>query len=101
MKGDITSGPLWDRMAGPMVGLDGVVHVRLRRLVSQAFTLRAAERMRTACSAIITELIDRHIVAGRCHVVADIARPYPLPIICMLLGGPAKTGSCVPTACEE
>ena len=90
MQGGVTAGPLWDRMAGLIVGVDGVDHKRLRRLVSQAFTPRAAERMRTACSAMITELVDRHIVAGRCDVVADIARPYPVPIICILLGVPRE-----------
>jgi cytochrome P450 len=86
----ITSGPLWDRMARLMVSLDGAEHMRLRRLVSQAFTPRAAERMRTACGEIINELIDRHIDVGSCDVVADIARPYPVPIICVMLGVPRE-----------
>ena len=64
--------------------------MRLRRLVSQAFTPRAAERMRTACAQIIGELVDRHIDEGSCDVVADIARPYPVPIICTMLGAPRE-----------
>jgi cytochrome P450 len=86
----ITSGPLWNRMARLMVSLDGTAHMRLRRLVSQAFTPRAAERMRTACGEIINELIDRHEHVGSCDVVADIARPYPVPIICVMLGVPRE-----------
>jgi len=89
MRG-ITSGPLWDRMSALIVGIDGADHKRLRRLVSRAFTPRAAERMRTACRAIISELVDQHIHAGRCDVVADIARPYPVPIICTTLGVPRQ-----------
>ena len=27
---------------------------------------------------------------GRCDVVADLARPYPVPIICALLGAPRE-----------
>lgn len=84
----ITAGPLWDKVAALIVGLDGADHRRLRRLVSRAFTPRAAERMRTACRRTINELIDRHVDAGRCDVVAEIARPYPVPIICALLGVP-------------
>jgi cytochrome P450 len=84
----ITAGPLWDKMAGLIVGVDGADHRRLRRFVSRVFTPRAAERMRTACRGIITELIDRHVDTGRCDVVADIARPYPVPIICAMLGVP-------------
>jgi cytochrome P450 len=37
---------------------------------------------------MITGLVDPLTAAGRCEVVADIARPYPIPIICALLGAP-------------
>jgi cytochrome P450 len=86
----VTSGPLWDKLSNLIVGIDGADHKRLRRLVAKAFTPRGAERMRTACDAIISELIDRHIHAGRCDVVVDIARPYPVPIICATLGVPRE-----------
>ena len=60
----ITAGPVWDRVTKLLLNLDGVEHQRLRRLVSQAFTPRAAERMRSACVDVITELVDRHASAG-------------------------------------
>ena len=84
----ITSGPIWDRVTKQLLNLDGAEHHRLRRLVAKAFTPRAAERMRGACVDIMTELVDQHTDAGHCDVVADIARPYPVPIICALLGAP-------------
>jgi cytochrome P450 len=86
----VTSGPLWDRVSALIVGIDGAEHKRLRRLVSHAFTPRAAERMRTACRAIMNELVNRQIHTGRCDVVADIARSYPVPIICTTLGVPRE-----------
>jgi cytochrome P450 len=86
----ISSGPVWDRVCKQLLSLDGEDHQRLRRLVSRAFTPRAAERMRSACIDVITELVDRHAAVGRCDVVADIARPYPTPIICVLLGAPRE-----------
>jgi cytochrome P450 len=86
----ISSGPVWDRVCRLLISLDGAEHHRLRRLVSRAFTPRAAERMRAACADVITELIDRYAPAGRCDMVADIARPYPIPIICALLGAPRE-----------
>ena len=82
----ITRGPLWDRMATNLLSLDGAEHHRLRRLVSKAFTPRATARLRTTISDVITELVDRHTAHGRCDVVTDIARQYPIPIICALLG---------------
>ena len=65
-------------------------HRRLRRLVSRAFTPRAAERMRAACVDVINELIDRHSAASRCDMVHDIARQYPVAIICALVGAPRE-----------
>ena len=86
----ITAGELWDLSLKGILSLDGEAHRRQRRLVSKAFTPRAAERLRTTCSDIIGELIESHADAGRCDVVADIARQYPIPIICALLGTPRE-----------
>jgi len=89
----IRSGPVWDRVTKLLLNLDGAEHQRLRRLVAKAFTPRAAERMRGACVEFITELVDRHLAGGSCDFVADIARSYPIPIICSLLGAPREDWS--------
>ncbi len=86
----ITSGPLWERVATNLISLDGAEHHRLRRLVSKAFTPRATARLHTTIVDVITELVDRHTASGRCEVVTDIARQYPIPIICALLGAPPQ-----------
>jgi cytochrome P450 len=84
----ITSGELWDISLKGLLGLDGAEHHRQRRLVSKAFTPKAAERLRTTCTDVIAELVDNHANTGRCDVVSDIARQYPIPIICAMLGTP-------------
>lgn len=86
----IASGPIWDRANQSILGLEGETHNRLRRLVSKAFTPRSAERLRTLIVDVMTELIDPLAAAGRCDVVTDIARRYPTPIICALLGVPRQ-----------
>ncbi len=86
----ITSGPLWDRATSNILGLDGEKHHRLRRLVSKAFAPRGAERLRTLIVEVITGLIDPLTTVGQCDVVTDIARRYPTPIICALLGAPPE-----------
>lgn len=86
----ISSGPLWDRVATNLISLDGAEHHRLRKLVSKAFTPRATARLRATIIDVITELVDRRSDHGRCDVVTDIAREYPIPIICALLGAPAE-----------
>ena len=86
----ITSGPLWDRAITNILGLDGDAHHRLRRLVSKAFAPRGAERLRTLAAQIISGLVDPVTALGHCDVVSDIARGYPTPVICALLGAPSE-----------
>lgn len=86
----VTSGPLWDRATANILGLDGAVHHRLRRLVSKAFVPRAAERLRDLAAEIIDDLVDPFTEIGRCDIVGDIAQGYPTPVICALLGAPAQ-----------
>lgn len=85
----ITSGPLWDRAVSNILSLDGAEHRRLRRLVSKAFAPRGAERLRSLITEIITGLVEPITAVGHCDVVSDIARGYPTPVICALLGVPA------------
>jgi cytochrome P450 len=84
----ITSGRLWERAVANILSLDGAAHYRLRRLVCKAFAPRGAERLRALAIETITELVDPLTRIGRCDVVTDIARRYPTPIICALLGAP-------------
>ena len=84
----ITSGPLWDRTVRGILSLDGDEHHRLRRLVAKAFTPRAADQLRATMRETINTLLDPLTVVRQCDVVADIAREYPIAIICALLGAP-------------
>lgn len=84
----VTSGPLWDRVVGSIICAEGAEHHRLRTLVSRAFTPRAIARLDETIGDVINELIDGVAAAGRCDIVTDIARHYPIPIICALLGAP-------------
>ena len=86
----ITSGPLWDRASTSLLAMNGGDHTRLRRLVSKAFTPRSVTRLDGIIVDVITELVDGLAPDGRCEVVADIARPYPVPIISALLGAPRE-----------
>jgi cytochrome P450 len=86
----ITSGPVWDKATTGLLSRDGADHNRLRRLVSKAFTPRSTARLKTTIAGVITELVDAVASTGRCDVVADIARQYPIPIISGLLGAPRQ-----------
>ena len=84
----VTSGPLWDRVVGSIICAEGAEHHRLRSLVSRAFTPRSIARLDETIGEVINELIDGVSAAGRCDIVNDVARHYPIPIICALLGAP-------------
>jgi cytochrome P450 len=84
----ITDGPLWQRASTSLLAMNGDDHNRLRRLVSKAFTPRSVSRLDDIIVDVITRLTVPLAAKGRCEVVADIARPYPVPIISALLGAP-------------
>lgn len=90
----ITSGPLWDKVMNSLLCLEGAAHQRLRSLTSKAFTPRATFRLHDTMTAVMNELVDRIVETGpgtnTCDVVTDLARPYPVPIICALLGAPRE-----------
>jgi cytochrome P450 len=83
------AGP--DRRAGrrpSILEMEGDEHARLRRLVAPAFTPLSADRLRPSMRRVIGGLAERFVEAGRCELVRDVCDPYPIPIICELLGAP-------------
>ncbi|MDT5210131.1 MAG: hypothetical protein QOF67_2546 [Mycobacterium sp.] len=86
----ITSGPLYDKIVNSLLGMEGPQHQRVRGVVSKAFTPRAVERLHATIIDVIDEIVEPLSRQGHCDVVTDIARPYPVPIICALLGAPPE-----------
>jgi hypothetical protein len=82
----IASGLLWDWFGQIVSNQEGAAHTRLRRLVSQAFTPRSADRLRPFMRATANELLDRFGREGECDFVAAFAAPYPVRVIGELLG---------------
>lgn len=73
-----------------ILSMEGDGHARLRRLVAPAFTPAAADRLRPFMRKVIEELVDAIRPAGRGDLVATVCEPYPIPIICELLGAPRE-----------
>lgn len=86
----VTSGPLWERAKSSILAIDGDTHSRLRRLVAKAFSPRAIARLQSLVAQTAAGLIDSLAAAGFGDVVTDISRPYPIPVICALLGAPPQ-----------
>ncbi|HEY4004364.1 MAG TPA: cytochrome P450 [Pseudonocardia sp.] len=68
--------------------LDPPDHTRLRRLVSSAFTPRIINRLRPFLTELIDDLLDGAAARGELELVADLAYPVPVAVICRLLGVP-------------
>lgn len=73
-----------------ILSAEGDEHTRLRRLVATSFSPRAADRLRPFMREVVTRLVDAVSEQGHAEVVADICDPYPIPIICELLGAPKE-----------
>lgn len=65
----------------------GPEHLRLRRLVSKAFTMRQVERVRAQAQEIMGALIDDMIAEGAPADLSAITRQLPIKILCGILGG--------------
>ena len=73
-----------------ILSMEGEDHARLRRLVAPAFTPAAADRLRPFMRHVVGGLVDAFSETGRCEFVVDLCEPYPIPIICELLGAPKE-----------
>ena len=90
--------PLLEAIYGPehasgnlprsMLMRDPPDHTRLRALVNKAFTPRVIEGMRTHIQTIVDRLLDRVQGARAMDVIADLAYPLPVTVICEMLGVP-------------
>ena len=84
----VTNEEFLGRQRISILSAEGDVHTRLRRLVAPAFSPRAADRLRPFMREVVNGLVDSVASTGRADVAVDICEPYPIPIICELLGAP-------------
>jgi len=86
----VTSGPAADWMREGLLNAEGEDHLRLRRLVSKAFTPRAINGMQPLMRAAAHRLIDEFAALGQCEFMSAFADRYPAVVIFELLGIPAE-----------
>ena len=70
--------------------LDPPDHTRLRKLVSKAFSPKVVKSLEADVIGLVDEMLDRVAEKGRFDVVADLAYPLPVAVICRLLGVPLE-----------
>lgn len=75
-------------VAHSMLATDPPQHTRLRKLVTKAFTTGAVAKLRPFITQTVDTLLDRWPVGGQVDLVASLAVPLPVIVICELLGVP-------------
>ncbi len=73
-----------------MVSTDNPRHARLRRIVSSAFNPLRIKNIEDSIEEVVDRVIKRASGMGECDFVAEIAAPFPLEIICDMMGVPAS-----------
>ena len=71
-----------------MISTDNPKHARLRRIVSNAFNPRTVRAIEESIDTVATQTIDAALKNGTGDFVRDIAAPFPLQIICDMMGVP-------------
>lgn len=83
--------PEWaNRRRNSILTVEGDDHMRLRRIVGPAFTPRAADQLRPFMRDVINDLLDPICERGSAEFVHEVCEPYPIPIICEMLGAPRE-----------
>jgi cytochrome P450 len=83
------------RLPRSMLWRDPPDHTRLRTLVSKAFTPRVIEEMRLHIQAIVDGLLDQVQDRNGMDMIADLAYPLPVTVICEMLGVPLDDHSAI------
>ncbi len=71
---------------------DPPAQTQLRRLVSSAFTPRAARQMQPRIEGLARQIVDEVVERGECDLVADVAGELPSYVIAELIGIPLDDG---------
>jgi len=71
-----------------MISTDNPKHARLRRIVSNAFNPRNVRAVEDSIDQVAHLVAHRARESGSGDFIADIAAPFPLEIICSMMGVP-------------
>jgi Acyl-CoA synthetases (AMP-forming)/AMP-acid ligases II len=73
-----------------IVFTDSPEHLRLRRLINQAYTPAAITQLKTIVAGEVDTLVERALDAGNVDAISEIAAPLPLNVLCAWMGVPAE-----------
>ncbi len=82
--------PIFLEFFGSLINMDDPGHLRLRQLVSSGFTPKRLARMEADVERSAARVIDGVIEKGECDFVTELCAPFPIGIICDMVGIPAS-----------
>ncbi|WP_448617759.1 cytochrome P450 [Geodermatophilus sp. URMC 65] len=85
---------------GSLISMDDPRHAKIRRIVSKAFTPRVLEQLVDQVRSVVDDVLTRarrtaEAQDGAIDVVADLAAPIPLRVICDMMGIPEEARATV------
>jgi methyl-branched lipid omega-hydroxylase len=85
---------------GSLISMDDPRHAKIRRIVSKAFTPRVLEQLVDQVRSVVDDVLTRarrtaEAQDGAIDVVADLAAPIPLRVICDMMGVPEEARATV------
>ena len=73
---------------GSFIGMDDPRHFRQRSIVARSFTPKALQSVLDSVETICTEVIDGMCEKGEVDLVEMVSQPFPLLVICDMMGIP-------------
>ena len=73
---------------GSFINMDDPRHARQRGIVARSFTPRALQKVLDSVDTICSEVIDGFCEQGEADLVEVLSQPFPLLIICDMMGIP-------------
>ncbi|WP_437577625.1 cytochrome P450 [Sorangium sp. So ce887] len=71
----------------PLIEMDGASHERHRALLAPFFTGQGLGRLQQVVAELARQAVDHMAdLGGECDVVAEVASPYPLKVLAVVLG---------------
>ena len=73
-----------------IINMDPPDHIKLRRVVKNAFTPRAVDELEPIMRQYAKEIADKIMVKGECEFMSEVAAEMPLFVICVLMEMPLE-----------
>jgi len=76
-----------------LLNMDGVRHTRMRAVAAAAFSRRRVSRLEASIHEHAKAVVEEACKLGACDFATEVAEPFPIAVICDLMGVPKSDRS--------